>query len=46
MLDAPFSRDFLYYETLPDGMRMKMRDQELREKQLLTRNPFEFDDVF
>ena len=43
MLDSPFSRDFLHYETL--SMKM-MRDRELREKQLLTRNPFEFDDVF
>ena len=40
MLDAPFDRSHLFYESPPDGMRMKLRDQELRKRQVLTRNPY------
>ena len=40
MLDAPFDRNRLIYESPPDGMKMKMRDQELRRRQVLTRNPY------
>jgi hypothetical protein len=40
MLDAPFDRNHLVYESLPDGMKMKMRDQELRKRQVLARNPY------
>ena len=44
MLDAPFSRDYLFYEEPPDGMKMKIRDQDRRGQQLLTRNPFQSED--
>jgi hypothetical protein len=40
MLDAPFDRNRLIYESPPDGMKMKMRDQELSRRQVLTRNPY------
>ncbi|KAF5139513.1 ATP-dependent DNA helicase PIF1 [Metarhizium anisopliae] len=40
MLDAPFDRSHLFYESPPDGMKMKMRDQELRKRQVLKRNPY------
>ncbi|KAM5350152.1 hypothetical protein ACJ41O_006657 [Fusarium nematophilum] len=33
MLDAPFDRNHLVYGSPPDGMKMKMRDQELRKRQ-------------
>ncbi|KAH7111563.1 hypothetical protein EDB81DRAFT_829365, partial [Dactylonectria macrodidyma] len=40
MLDAPFDRNYLIYGSPSDGMKMKMRDQELRKRQVLTRNPY------
>ena len=40
MLDAPFDRNHLVYRSPPDGMKMKVRDQELRKRQVLTRNPY------
>ncbi|RKK07525.1 hypothetical protein BFJ65_g17730 [Fusarium oxysporum f. sp. cepae] len=40
MLDAPFDRNHLVYGSPPDGMKMKMRDQELRKRQVLTRSPY------
>ena len=40
MLDAPFDRNHLIYASPPDGMKMKMRDQQLRRRQVLTRNPY------
>ncbi|KAH7137740.1 hypothetical protein EDB81DRAFT_800612, partial [Dactylonectria macrodidyma] len=40
MLDAPFDRNHLIYGSPSDGMKMKMRDQELRKRQVLTRNPY------
>ncbi|EXU94986.1 PIF1-like helicase [Metarhizium robertsii] len=43
MLDAPFDRSHLFYESPPDGMKMKMRDQELRKRQVLKRNPYKID---
>ncbi|KID82377.1 ATP-dependent DNA helicase PIF1 [Metarhizium guizhouense ARSEF 977] len=43
MLDAPFDRSHLFYESPPEGMKMKLRDQELRKRQVLTRNPFKID---
>jgi hypothetical protein len=43
MLDAPFDRSHLFYESPPDGMNMKLRDQALRRRQVLTRNPFNID---
>ncbi|KAH7236677.1 hypothetical protein BKA59DRAFT_374876, partial [Fusarium tricinctum] len=33
MLDAPFDRNHLVYGSPPDGMKIKMRDQELRKRQ-------------
>jgi hypothetical protein len=39
MLDAPFDRNHLVYGSPPDGMKMKMRDQELRKLHVLTRSP-------
>ena len=39
-LDAPFDRNHLVYGSPPDGMKMKMRDQELRKRQVPTRNPY------
>ncbi|EEU35808.1 uncharacterized protein NECHADRAFT_55739 [Fusarium vanettenii 77-13-4] len=32
MLDAPFDRNHLVYGSPPDGIKMKMRDQELRKR--------------
>lgn len=43
MLDAPFDRNHLIYASPPDGMKMKMRDQQLRRRQVLTRNPYKTD---
>ncbi|KAF5133799.1 ATP-dependent DNA helicase PIF1 [Metarhizium anisopliae] len=43
MLDAPFDRSHLFYESPPDGMKMKMRDQRHRRQQVLTRNPYKID---
>ncbi|KAF5132980.1 ATP-dependent DNA helicase PIF1 [Metarhizium anisopliae] len=43
MLDAPFDRSHLFYESPPDGMKMKMRDQRYRRQQVLTRNPYKID---
>ena len=43
MLDAQFDRSHLFYEFPPDGMKMKLRDQELRKRRVLTRNPFAID---
>ncbi|KAG7432361.1 ATP-dependent DNA helicase pif1 [Fusarium oxysporum f. sp. raphani] len=40
MLEAPFDRNHLVYGSPPDGMKMKMRDQELRKRQVLTQNPY------
>ncbi|KAH7115613.1 hypothetical protein EDB81DRAFT_820136, partial [Dactylonectria macrodidyma] len=40
MLDAPFDRNHLIYGSPSDGMKMKIRDQELRKRQVLTRNPY------
>ncbi|KAH7113541.1 hypothetical protein EDB81DRAFT_608624, partial [Dactylonectria macrodidyma] len=33
MFDAPFDRNHLIYGSFLDGMKMKMRDQELRKRQ-------------
>ncbi|KAM4060881.1 PIF1-like helicase [Hirsutella rhossiliensis] len=41
MLDAPFDRNHLTYASPPEGIKMKMRDQEIRRRQVLTRNPYE-----
>ncbi|KAG6989519.1 ATP-dependent DNA helicase pif1 [Fusarium oxysporum f. sp. conglutinans] len=43
MLDAPFDRNHLIYASPPDGMKMKMRDHQLRRRQVLTRNPYKTD---
>ncbi|OAQ57786.1 ATP-dependent DNA helicase PIF1 [Pochonia chlamydosporia 170] len=43
MLDGPFDRNHLFHESPPDGMKMKLRDQELRKRQVLTRNPYKVD---
>ncbi|KAF5139516.1 ATP-dependent DNA helicase PIF1 [Metarhizium anisopliae] len=43
MLDVPFDRNHLFYESAPDGMKMKLRDQEFRKRQVLTRNPYKID---
>ncbi|KJK85038.1 hypothetical protein H633G_11133 [Metarhizium anisopliae BRIP 53284] len=43
VLDAPFDRSHLFYESPPDGMKMKMRDQRHRRQQVLTRNPYKID---
>ncbi|KAL6405995.1 ATP-dependent DNA helicase PIF1 [Ilyonectria robusta] len=40
MLDAPFDRNHLVYRSPPDDMKIKIRDQELRKQQMLTRNPY------
>ncbi|ORY67761.1 uncharacterized protein BCR38DRAFT_314657, partial [Pseudomassariella vexata] len=32
MLDAPFGRNYLFYEKPPEGMLMKLRDQERRAR--------------
>ncbi|KAI8416174.1 hypothetical protein FOFC_02483 [Fusarium oxysporum] len=40
MLEAPFDRNHLVYGSPLDGMKMKMRDQELRKRQVLTQNPY------
>ncbi|RKK10881.1 hypothetical protein BFJ65_g14876 [Fusarium oxysporum f. sp. cepae] len=40
MLEAPFDRNHLVYGSPPDGMKMKMRDQELRKRQVPTQNPY------
>ncbi|KID90368.1 ATP-dependent DNA helicase PIF1, partial [Metarhizium majus ARSEF 297] len=40
MLDAPFDRSHLFYESPPEGMKMKMRDERHRRRQVLTRNPY------
>jgi hypothetical protein len=37
MLDAPFDRGHMFYETSPDGMKMKLRDQELMMAYLTSR---------
>jgi hypothetical protein len=34
MLDAPFDRNHLVYGSPSDGMKMKMKDQELRKRQV------------
>ena len=39
MLDAPFDRNHLTYVSLPEGIKMKMGDQQLRKRQALTQNP-------
>ncbi|XP_044718718.1 PIF1-like helicase domain-containing protein [Hirsutella rhossiliensis] len=40
MLDAPFDRNHLTYASPPEGIKMKMRDQQLRKRQVLTQNPY------
>ncbi|KAM4062456.1 PIF1-like helicase [Hirsutella rhossiliensis] len=40
MLDAPFDRNHLTYASPPEGVKMKMRDQQLRKRQILTQNPY------
>ncbi|KAM4056486.1 hypothetical protein HRG_014796 [Hirsutella rhossiliensis] len=41
MLDAPFDRNHLTYASpLEEGIKMKMRDQQLRKRQVLTQNPY------
>ncbi|KAM4058206.1 PIF1-like helicase [Hirsutella rhossiliensis] len=40
MLDAPFDRNHLTYASPPEGTKMKMRDQQLRKRQVLTQNPY------
>ncbi|KAM4067926.1 ATP-dependent DNA helicase PIF1 [Hirsutella rhossiliensis] len=40
MLDAPFDRNHLTYASPPEGIKMKMRDQQIRRRQVLTRNPY------
>jgi ATP-dependent DNA helicase PIF1 len=35
MIDAPFERASLYYDKLPDGVLMKVRDQDWRRQQQL-----------
>lgn len=40
MLDAPFDRNNLTYTSPPEGIKMKMRDQRFRSRQVLTRNPY------
>jgi ATP-dependent exoDNAse (exonuclease V) alpha subunit len=35
MLDAPFDRCHLYRDQMPEGMQMKLHDQERRQKQVL-----------
>ncbi|KJK73540.1 hypothetical protein H634G_11211 [Metarhizium anisopliae BRIP 53293] len=43
MLDAPFDRSHLFYESPPEGMKMKMRDERHRRRQVHTRNPYRTD---
>ncbi|KAM4068040.1 PIF1-like helicase [Hirsutella rhossiliensis] len=40
MLDAPFDRNYLTYASPPEGIKMKMRDQQLRKRQVLAQNPY------
>ncbi|XP_044714726.1 PIF1-like helicase domain-containing protein [Hirsutella rhossiliensis] len=40
MLDAPFDRNHLTYASPPEGIKMKMRDQQLRKRQVLVHNPY------
>ncbi|KJZ68018.1 hypothetical protein HIM_03883 [Hirsutella minnesotensis 3608] len=40
MLDAPFDLNHLTYASPPEGIKMKMRDQQLRKRQVLTQNPY------
>lgn len=40
MLDAPFDRNHLTYASPPEGIKMKMRDQQLRKRQVLIQNPY------
>ncbi|KAM4067367.1 Beta-ketoacyl synthase [Hirsutella rhossiliensis] len=44
MLDAPFDRNHLTYASPPEGIKMKMKDQQLRKRQVLTQNPYKIGD--
>ncbi|KAF6515876.1 hypothetical protein HZS61_004617 [Fusarium oxysporum f. sp. conglutinans] len=41
MIDAPFERASLHYEKLPDGVLMKVRDQDRRKQQQLDQPLFQ-----
>ncbi|KAG7429095.1 hypothetical protein Forpi1262_v009598 [Fusarium oxysporum f. sp. raphani] len=41
MIDTPFERASLHYEKLPDGVLMKVRDQDRRKKQKLDQPLFQ-----
>ncbi|EJP60922.1 uncharacterized protein BBA_10129 [Beauveria bassiana ARSEF 2860] len=38
--DGPFDRSHLTYVLPPEGMKMKIRDHQLRKRQVLTQNPY------